>query len=107
MGQALTARKADAARQAIMRKIDAKQQFRVALFTIFCLRNFAGRKNMTRPDSLFEAASYDLNKFIERRMADRRSVPRNSLDRRQQASDRHANPNTAAGNADAKQSPQQ
>lgn len=37
---------------------------------------------MTRPDSLFEAASYDLNKFIERRMAERRLMPRDSLDRR-------------------------
>lgn len=37
---------------------------------------------MTRPDDLFEAASYDLNKFRERRMAERRSVPRDTADRR-------------------------
>lgn len=41
---------------------------------------------MTRPENLFEAASYDLNKFRERRMAERRSVPRDTADRRQQAS---------------------
>lgn len=39
---------------------------------------------MTRPDSLFEAASYDLNKFIERRVTERRAVQREALDRRQQ-----------------------
>ncbi len=37
---------------------------------------------MTRPDSLFEAASYDLNKFRERRMADRRFQARDTPDRR-------------------------
>lgn len=41
---------------------------------------------MTRPDSLFEAASYDLNKFIERRVTERRAVQRDALDRRQQPS---------------------
>lgn len=41
---------------------------------------------MTRPENLFEAASYDLNKFRERRMAERRSVPRDTADRRSQAS---------------------
>lgn len=41
---------------------------------------------MTRPENLFEAASYDLNKFRERRMTERRSVPRNTADRRSQAS---------------------
>lgn len=40
---------------------------------------------MTRPENLFEAASYDLNQFRERRMAERRSVPRGTADRRQQA----------------------
>lgn len=38
---------------------------------------------MTRPDSLFEAASYDLNKFIERRITERRAIQREALDRRQ------------------------
>lgn len=37
---------------------------------------------MTRPEDLFEAASYDLNKFRERRVAERRSVPRDTADRR-------------------------
>ncbi|MGV3654631.1 MAG: hypothetical protein ACO1N5_10470 [Noviherbaspirillum sp.] len=35
-----------------------------------------------RPETLYEAASYDLNKFRERRMADRRFTARNSPDRR-------------------------
>lgn len=39
---------------------------------------------MTRPDTLFEAASYDLNKFIERRIAERRAMQRDSADRRKQ-----------------------
>jgi hypothetical protein len=39
---------------------------------------------MTRPDDLFEAASYDLNKFRERRMTERRLTPRNTADRRGQ-----------------------
>lgn len=38
---------------------------------------------MTRPDSLFEAASYDLNQFRERRMTDRRFMARDTPDRRQ------------------------
>lgn len=37
---------------------------------------------MTRPENPFEAASYDLNKFRERRMAERRATPRGTLDRR-------------------------
>ncbi len=37
---------------------------------------------MTSPDSLFETASYELNKFIERRMAERRAIQRDSQDRR-------------------------
>lgn len=41
---------------------------------------------MTRPEDPFEAASYDLNKFRERRMADRRSAPRNTADRRKTSS---------------------
>lgn len=40
---------------------------------------------MTRPDTLFEAASYDLNKFIERRVAERRAMQRDSTDRRKQS----------------------
>jgi len=37
---------------------------------------------MTRPETPFEQASYDLNQFRERRMAERRAVPRDSADRR-------------------------
>lgn len=37
---------------------------------------------MTRPETPFEAASYDLIKFRERRMVERRSVPRGTADRR-------------------------
>ncbi|HJV86338.1 MAG TPA: hypothetical protein VJ698_12765 [Noviherbaspirillum sp.] len=40
----------------------------------------------TRPETLFEAASYDLNKFRERRMAERRATQRNTPDRRMQRS---------------------
>jgi hypothetical protein len=42
---------------------------------------------MTRPESLFEAASYDLNKFRERRMADRRFMARDTPDRRKSQSE--------------------
>ena len=35
-----------------------------------------------RPDTPFEAASYDLKKFRERRIADRRFMPRDTADRR-------------------------
>jgi hypothetical protein len=38
--------------------------------------------DMTRPQTPFEAASYDLKKFRERRIADRRFMPRASADRR-------------------------
>jgi hypothetical protein len=37
---------------------------------------------MTRPETLFEVASYELNKFRERRMAERRSEQRDAIDRR-------------------------
>ena len=37
---------------------------------------------MSRPDTLFEAVSYDLKQFRERRIADRRAVPRAGMDRR-------------------------
>lgn len=37
---------------------------------------------MTRPENPYEAASYDLNKFRERRMAERRATPRGTADRR-------------------------
>jgi hypothetical protein len=40
---------------------------------------------MTKPETLFEQASYDLNKFRERRMAERRAVARDTPDRRKQA----------------------
>lgn len=37
---------------------------------------------MTRPENPYEAASYDLNKFRERRLAERRATPRGTVDRR-------------------------
>lgn len=37
---------------------------------------------MSRPESSYEAASYDLTQFRERRMNERRSVARGSMDRR-------------------------
>lgn len=40
---------------------------------------------MTKPETLYEQASYDLNKFRERRMAERRAVARDTPDRRHQA----------------------
>lgn len=39
---------------------------------------------MTKPETLFEKASYDLNQFRERRMAERRAVARDTPDRRRQ-----------------------
>jgi hypothetical protein len=51
--------------------------------TVFGFRHvFDKEEIMTRPESLFEAASYDLNKFRERRMADRRFMGRDTPDRR-------------------------
>jgi hypothetical protein len=38
--------------------------------------------NTDRPQDPFEQASYDLNKFRERRIADRRFSPRGTADRR-------------------------
>jgi hypothetical protein len=51
---------------------------------------------MTRPETLYEAASYDLNKFRERRIADRRMTPRGTTDRRMQQN------RDLAGDADAR-----
>ena len=39
---------------------------------------------MTKPETLYEQASYDLNQFRERRMAERRAVARDTPDRRKQ-----------------------
>ena len=63
---------------------------------------------MTRPDTLFEAASYDLNKFIERRIADRRAMQRDSTDRRKQSA-RHVPESDTSATADSSsgQSPAQ
>jgi hypothetical protein len=49
---------------------------------------------MSRPETPYEAASYDLNQFRERRMAERRAAPRNGMDRRAQlrGSDRRRTP---------------
>lgn len=42
---------------------------------------------MTKPETLFETASYDLNKFRERRMAERRATLRDTPDRRANGAD--------------------
>jgi hypothetical protein len=42
---------------------------------------------MTKPETLFEKASHDLNQFRERRLADRRAVARDTPDRRRQPGD--------------------
>lgn len=42
---------------------------------------------MTKPENLFEQASYELNQFRERRMAERRAVARDTPDRRRQPGD--------------------
>ncbi|HYD93930.1 MAG TPA: hypothetical protein VEC01_01295 [Noviherbaspirillum sp.] len=39
---------------------------------------------MSKPETLFEQASHDLNQFRERRMAERRAVARDTPDRRRQ-----------------------
>lgn len=51
---------------------------------------------MTRPESLFEAASYDLNQFIERRRTERRMAPRDTADRRQVSAQKRHPPTQAA-----------
>lgn len=56
---------------------------------------------MTRPENLFEAASYDLNQFRERRMAERRSVPRNTADRRKQNNGVQPRPEQGPSGVDA------
>lgn len=38
---------------------------------------------MTRPETPYEAVSYDLKQFRERRMAERRATQRDTVDRRQ------------------------
>lgn len=46
---------------------------------------------MTRPKTPFEAASYDLIKFRERRVAERRAAPRGTAERRASRSPADAN----------------
>jgi hypothetical protein len=59
---------------------------------------------MNQPETPYEIASYDLNKFRERRMADRRFNPRGTADRRVQpqaanpgAQEKQGNPGAKAG----------
>ena len=40
---------------------------------------------MSKPETLFEQASFELNKFRERRMVERRMVARDTPDRRRQS----------------------
>lgn len=49
-----------------------------------------------RPSDPFEAASYDLNKFRERRIADRRFAQRDTPDRRQTGAQMPPPPSDAA-----------
>lgn len=42
---------------------------------------------MTRPETPYEEISYELNKFRERRMAERRAVQRDTPDRRRAPSE--------------------
>lgn len=51
---------------------------------------------MNRPHNLFEAASYDLLRFRERRLADRRLTPRAGPDRRTAAVPAHASPTVSS-----------
>jgi hypothetical protein len=80
--------------------ISAKRQ------TVIGFRHvFDKEEIMTRPESLFEAASYDLNKFRERRMADRRFMVRGTPDRRKAvptegAGQQVSNENGAGGTPD-------
>jgi hypothetical protein len=63
----------------------ALDQIRIAVkgHTVIGFRHVYDKEEiMTRPESLFEAASYDLNKFRERRMTDRRFMARDTPDRR-------------------------
>ncbi len=55
---------------------------------------------MTRPKTPFEAASYDLNKFRERRMAERRTLPRDTADRRALPNGKDAARTRSESNAD-------
>jgi hypothetical protein len=52
---------------------------------------------MTRPDTPFEAASYDLNKFRERRLTDRRFVPRATAERRTRPAENKTDSNEPQG----------
>ena len=56
---------------------------------------------MTKPETLFEQASYDLNKFRERRLVERRAVARDTPDRRGQAGNA-AQPDTTPNDAGQK-----
>lgn len=60
---------------------------------------------MTRPEDPFEAISYDLNKFRERRMAERRSVPRNTADRRKASTATQPAEQSTQANSDALPTP--
>lgn len=55
---------------------------------------------MTKPETLFEQASYDLNQFRERRLAERRVVARDTPDRRRQPGDTAPQPQEAQPESD-------
>jgi hypothetical protein len=54
---------------------------------------------MSRPETPYEAASYDLNQFRERRLAERRAEQRASADRRLQK--KNSGPPPAASVSDS------
>jgi hypothetical protein len=64
--------------------------------TVLTLQLAKRKLEMTRPETPYEAASYDLNKFRERRLADRRFSPRTSADRRVVRSETNTNDETLA-----------
>lgn len=57
---------------------------------------------MTQPETPYEIASYDLNKFRERRMADRRFNPRGTADRRVQPQAAKPDVQDKQGSSDSK-----
>jgi hypothetical protein len=57
---------------------------------------------MEQPQTPYEQASYDLNKFRERRMAERRSTPRGTADRRATPAESGAMQNAQRRESDSK-----
>ncbi|MDB5727940.1 MAG: hypothetical protein JWQ00_1145 [Noviherbaspirillum sp.] len=58
---------------------------------------------MDKPQTPYEQASYDLNKFRERRMSERRATPRGTADRRGSPSETGAMQNAQKRESDPNQ----